>query len=81
MAINKINEAGVQYLRAEIKQSQKEIHALGVENEALHNTNAMLLESLQAITDDESYWSDEAIKSGIVWRLKNVLTQCRQNNG
>ena len=30
---------------------------------------------------NESYWSDEAIKSGIVWRLKNVLTQCRQNNG
>jgi hypothetical protein len=37
----------------------------------------MLLSALEDLTSDEAYWSEEAIKSGIVWRLKNVLNQIK----
>ena len=49
------------------------------EIDALKNQNMMLLESLDAITQDDTFWSEEALKSGIVFKLKNVLTQIKNN--
>jgi len=41
----------------------------------------MLLEVLSDLTGDESYWSDEAKKSGLIFKLTNVLTQIKSNFG
>jgi hypothetical protein len=37
------------------------------------------MDTLDALTEDESYWSKEALQTGIVFKLKNVLNQIRQD--
>jgi hypothetical protein len=37
-----------------------------------------LLETLSDLTTNDEYWSEMSLKSGIVFRLKNVLTQIKQ---
>jgi hypothetical protein len=32
------------------------------------------------LVEDKSFWSEQAISTGIVWRLENVLKQI-ENNG
>lgn len=73
MAKLKINERTVEGLHLEIDHHKKEKTELRRENDSLRNQNMMLRDAMVAITEDESFWSEEAIKSGIVWRLKNVL--------
>lgn len=70
-----VNAGGVNYLQMEIQNLKKENTEIRNENESLRNESMMVRETLSALVEDESYWSEEAIKSGIVWRLKNVLTQ------
>ena len=79
MAKRRNNEAGINHLQLTIQEKNKEIHAYRVENEALRNVNMMLLETLDALTQEEGYWSETAVKNGTVWRLKNVLNQCRNS--
>ncbi len=77
----KINERSVELLQLEMKELNKDLNAMIQENDALRNQNMMLLESMEALTEDESFWSQEALQTGIVFRLKNVLNQIKQNNG
>lgn len=77
----KVNERGIDALRLEIQDLNKEINSLYSENDILRNQNMMLLESLSALVVDETFWSEEALKTGIVFRLKNVLTQIKSNFG
>lgn len=69
----------VDALRAEINHEKNEKSLLRQENQVLRQQNMMLLETLSAITEEESYWSEDARKTGIVFRLKNVLTQIKDN--
>ena len=77
----KINERSVELLQLEMKELNKDLNAMIQENDALRNQNMMLLDSLEALTEDDSFWSQEALQTGIVFRLKNVLNQIKQNNG
>jgi len=81
MPKTKINERSFELLQLEMKELNKDLNAMIQENDALRNQNMMLLDSLEALTEDQSYWSEDALRTGIVFRLKNVLNQIKQNNG
>lgn len=76
---NTTSTRNVDALRAELRYEKNEKSELRRENEVLRQQNMMLLETLSAITEEESYWSEDARKTGIVFRLKNVLTQIKDN--
>ena len=73
MAKNQINARLVENLNFEIDQHKREKQELRRENDSLRQQNMMLRDAMTAITEDESFWSEQAVKSGIVWRLKNVI--------
>lgn len=73
--------AGVDVLRLEIKELNKDINSCYREMDTLRNQNMMLLEVLSDLTGDESYWSDSAKNSGLIFKLTNVLTQIKSNFG
>lgn len=77
----KVNERGIDALRLEIIELNREINEIYSEHDIVRNQNMMLLEVLSDLTGDESYWSDSAKSSGIVFKLKNVLTQIKSNFG
>lgn len=80
MAKRKINEQAFEKLSYEMEQHKKEKAILRKDVDALRNQNMMLLESLKALTEDESFWSEDALRTGVVFRLKNVLNQIEQNS-
>ena len=77
----KAGSASIDILRLEIKDLNREINELYKEHDIIKNQNMMLLEVLSDLTGDESYWSDEAKKSGLIFKLINVLTQIKSNFG
>jgi FtsZ-binding cell division protein ZapB len=77
----KAGSASIDILRLEIKDLNREINELYKEHDIIKNQNMMLLEVLSDLTGDESYWSDEAKKSGLIFKLTNVLTQIKSNFG
>jgi len=79
MAKRRVNEPGLNYLKGEVQHYQKEVGSYRQEIEKLRNDRMMLLSALEDLTSDENYWSEEAIKSGIVWRLKNVLNNLKSS--
>ena len=80
MAKFKVNERTVDGLLLEIDHHKREKQEALRENDFLRSQNMMLTEALQAIIEDKSYWSQEALSSGIVWRLENVLNQIKNNS-
>lgn len=76
----KINEAVVDELEAEIKKLNKELNSIHQDNLALRSRNTMLLDLLGDVADNEDYWSADAVKSGILFRFKNILNQLRSEN-
>lgn len=79
MAKFKVNERTVDGLQLEIDYHKREKADVLRENDSLRRQNSMLLESLEAIVSDKSFWSQEALTTGIVWRLENVLNQIKNN--
>lgn len=73
--------ANIDVLRLEIKELNRDINACYNEMDTLRNQNMMLLEVLSDLTGDESYWSDSAKNSGLIFKLTNVLTQIKSNFG
>jgi FtsZ-binding cell division protein ZapB len=71
----KRKEATLNQLQFQVNELKKENSSLRQENQSIRNESMMVTETLSALVEDETYWSEEAIKSGIVWRLKNVLSQ------
>jgi len=69
----KVNERGFEALTLEIKQLKREKSDLYNEIDALRSQRMMLFDTVSALVEDKSYWSEEAQKSGIIWRLENVL--------
>ena len=74
-----MRKPNIDALLAEIELHKSEKTEMYNEIDALKNQNTMLLESLSAITEDDTFWSEEALRSGIVFKLKNVLTQIKNN--
>ena len=79
MAKQKVNERVVESLQLEIDYHKKDKADTLRENDSLRNQNMMLIETLSALVEDKSFWSEEAINNGIVWRLENVLKQIQNN--
>tara|TARA_R110001599_G_scaffold328666_1_gene542252 strand:+ start:187 stop:435 length:249 start_codon:yes stop_codon:yes gene_type:complete len=73
--------ANIDVLRLEIKELNRDINTCYNEMDTLRNQNMMLLEVLSDLTGDESYWSDSAKNSGLIFKLTNVLTQIKSNFG
>tara|TARA_B110000977_G_scaffold100332_1_gene131664 strand:- start:245 stop:493 length:249 start_codon:yes stop_codon:yes gene_type:complete len=71
----------VDVLRLEVQDLNREINALYKEHDIVRNQNMMLLEVLSDLTSNESYWSEDAKRSGMVFKLTNVLTQIKSNFG
>jgi len=71
----------VDVLRLEVQELNREINALYKEHDIVRNQNMMLLEVLSDLTSNESYWSEDAKRSGMVFKLTNVLTQIKSNFG
>jgi FtsZ-binding cell division protein ZapB len=69
----KVNERGFEALNLEIKQLKREKSDLYNEIDALRSQRMMLFDTISALVEDKTYWSEEAQKSGIIWRLENVL--------
>jgi FtsZ-binding cell division protein ZapB len=78
MAIRKPNDITIQKLQYELKEIKRTRDEYRSDNDALRNQNMMLLETLSDLTTNDEYWSEMSLKSGIVFRLKNVLTQIKQ---
>ena len=74
-----MRKPNIDALLAEIEHHKYEKTEMYNEIDALKSQNMMLLESLSAITEDDTFWSEEALRSGIVFKLKNVLTQIKNN--
>ena len=73
MAKVKVNERGFEALNLEIKQLKREKSDLYNEIDALRSQRMMLFDTVSALVEDKTYWSEETQKSGIIWRLENVL--------
>lgn len=78
MPIRKPNDVTIQKLQYELKEVKRTRDEYRSDNDALRNQNMMLLETLSDLTTNDDYWSEMSLKSGIVFRLKNVLTQIKQ---
>tara|TARA_Y100000385_G_scaffold237408_1_gene251886 strand:- start:893 stop:1138 length:246 start_codon:yes stop_codon:yes gene_type:complete len=78
LAIRKPNDLTVEKLQYELKAIKSERDQYRRDNDSLRNESMMLMETLDDLTSNVDYWSEKSIKSGVVFRLKNVLTQLRQ---
>jgi len=78
MAKLKINERTVEALQAEIEYHKRDKMETLRENDSLRSTNQMLLEVLNELTEDESYWNtDDTSVQTMLWRLKNLLNNLK----
>jgi len=78
MAKLKINERTVEALQAEIEYHKRDKMETLRENDSLRSTNQMLLEVLNDLTEDESYWNtDDTSVQTMLWRLKNLLNNLK----
>lgn len=80
MAKFKVNERTVDGLYLEIDHHKKEKIDILRENDSLRKQNTMLIDSLEALVSEKSFWSQEALTTGIVWRLENVLNQIKNDS-
>ena len=74
----KVNEQSVAQLQYELEQIKKDRAAYRTDNDALRSENIMLIEILKDLTENKSYWSEEALQSGFLFRLNNILSQIKQ---
>lgn len=79
MAKLKINERTVEGLQLEIDHCRREKLQVLYENDSLRADNQMLLEILNDLTNDESYWSDTIETKTMIFRLKNILNNLKNS--
>ena len=77
MPKRRVNEPGLNYLKGELSRVEQDVSAYRREIEVLRSDRSMLLDALEELTNNEEYWSKEALSMGIVWRLKNVLNNIK----
>jgi len=67
----------IQKLQYDIDQEKKQKAIYRKEIDELRQQKMMLFETMVALVDDDTYWSDDAKQSGIINRLKKVLQQTK----
>ena len=73
MGKRRTNELTIEQLQFNQDTLKKEVAYYRQDNEALRNDNMQIKEMLSALVIDDSLWSQHAIQSGILFRLKNIL--------
>lgn len=73
------NERQVDSLYLEIDHLKREKAELRKENDLLRNNNMMLMDVLENLVSDESYWSVEVSTKTMLWRLKNILDNLKNS--
>lgn len=79
MAKLKINEKTVEALQLEIDYHKQDKIDIRRENDSLRNDRTMLLDILEDLTSDESYWSDDVNTKTMLFRLKNILNSLKSS--
>jgi FtsZ-binding cell division protein ZapB len=79
MAKLKVNEKTVDALYLEIDHYKREKNVILRENDSLRANNSMLTEILTSLTEEASYWSDTVETRTMLFRLKNILNQMKNN--
>jgi hypothetical protein len=67
----------IQKLQYDIDQEKKQKAIYRKEIDELRQQKMILSETMVALVDDDTYWSDDAKQSGIINRLKKVLQQTK----
>jgi uncharacterized coiled-coil DUF342 family protein len=67
----------IQKLQYDIDQEKKQKAKYRQEIDELRQQKMILSETMVALVDDDTYWSDDAKQSGIINRLKKVLQQTK----
>lgn len=75
----KANERPVDSLYLEIHHHKREKAELRKDNDLLRNNNMMLMNVLEDLTNDESYWSADVSTKTMLWRLKNILNSLKSS--
>lgn len=75
----KANERPVDALYLEIDHHKREKAELRKDNDLLRNNNMMLMNVLEDLTNDESYWSADVSTKTMLWRLKNILNSLKSS--
>lgn len=73
------NERPVDSLYLEIDHLKREKAEYRKENDLLRNNNMMLMDVLENLVSDESYWSVEVSTKTMLWRLKNILDNLKNS--
>jgi cell division protein FtsB len=79
MIKQRTNERSVDSLYLEIDQHKREKAELRRENDSLRNNNTMLMDVLDDLTNNESYWSTDVSTKTMLWRLKNILNNLKNS--
>lgn len=75
----KTNEKSVDALYLEINHHKREKAELRKDNDLLRNNNMMLMNVLEDLTNDESYWSTDVSTKTMLLRLKNILNNLKSS--
>lgn len=75
----KINERTVEGLQLEIDHHKKEKSEILRENDSLRADNSMLLEILEDMTTDDSYWKEDPQTQSMRWRVKNLVNNLKSS--
>lgn len=67
----------IQKLQYDLDQEKKQKAIYRKDIDALRNSKMVLTETMSALIEDDTYWSDDAKQSGIINRLKKVLQQTK----
>lgn len=67
----------IQKLQYDIDQEKKQKAIYRKEIDELRQQKMILSETMVALVNDDTYWSDDAKQSGIINRLKKVLQQTK----
>ena len=79
MAKLKINERTVESLQLEIDHHKRERDEYRRDNDSLRNDRTMLLDILEDLMADNSYWVDDVNTKTMLWRLKNILNNIKNS--
>ena len=75
----KINERTVDGLQLEIDHHKRERDEYRRDNDSLRNNNTMLMDILEDLISDKSYWVDDVNTKTMLWRLKNILNNLKSS--
>jgi hypothetical protein len=75
----KTNERAIDALQLELNHHKREKAEYREDNDALRNKNMMLMNILEDLINDESYWSSDVSTKTMLFRLKNIVNSLKSS--